>query len=159
MTAWRGCAAPATSWSSPPASTASRSPRWTGWSSTSRRQALQCAGSAAALLAVVLLAVVALAARSRRWSMCGGAAHPAGGQQHRCALAWCITEGALRSTPALHYRSPALTLLALPTHACCNPQIFSEVHFGNHFALEGASRKKSEICRWGRMLSCIGRSL
>lgn len=27
------------------------------------------------------------------------------------------------------------------------PQIFSEVHFGNHFALEGASRKKSEICR------------
>ena len=27
------------------------------------------------------------------------------------------------------------------------PGIFSEVHFGNHFALEGASRRKSEICR------------
>ncbi|PSC74997.1 NLI interacting factor-like phosphatase [Micractinium conductrix] len=26
------------------------------------------------------------------------------------------------------------------------PEVFSEVHFGNHFALEGASRKKSEIC-------------
>lgn len=27
------------------------------------------------------------------------------------------------------------------------PGVFSEVHFGNHFALEGASRAKSEICR------------
>mmetsp|Transcript_17813 Transcript_17813/g.34454 ORF Transcript_17813/g.34454 Transcript_17813/m.34454 type:complete len:316 (-) Transcript_17813:88-1035(-) len=27
------------------------------------------------------------------------------------------------------------------------PDIFEEVHFGNHFALEGKSRKKSEICR------------
>jgi hypothetical protein len=26
--------------------------------------------------------------------------------------------------------------------------VFTEVHFGNHFALEGASKKKSEICRW-----------
>ena len=26
------------------------------------------------------------------------------------------------------------------------PQLFSAVHFGNHFALEGASRTKSEIC-------------
>jgi 5'(3')-deoxyribonucleotidase len=26
------------------------------------------------------------------------------------------------------------------------PNIFSEVHFGNHFALEGSSRKKSDIC-------------
>lgn len=27
-------------------------------------------------------------------------------------------------------------------------QIFTgNVHFGNHFALEGSSRKKSEICR------------
>lgn len=26
------------------------------------------------------------------------------------------------------------------------PNIFSEVHFGNHFALKGSSRKKSEIC-------------
>lgn len=29
----------------------------------------------------------------------------------------------------------------------CASQIFSEVHFGNHFAKEGASRKKSDICR------------
>lgn len=27
------------------------------------------------------------------------------------------------------------------------PQVFSEVHFGNHFALEGVSKKKSDICR------------
>ena len=27
------------------------------------------------------------------------------------------------------------------------PDTFSEVHFGNHFAMEGASRKKSEICQ------------
>lgn len=27
------------------------------------------------------------------------------------------------------------------------PGVFPEVHFGNHFALEGTSRKKSEICR------------
>ena len=27
------------------------------------------------------------------------------------------------------------------------PDVFSEVHFGNHYALEGASRSKSEICR------------
>ena len=27
------------------------------------------------------------------------------------------------------------------------PDIFDAVHFGNHFALEGASRKKSEICK------------
>eukprot|EP00887_Chlorella_sp_A99_P002944 scaffold24.g2944.t1 len=26
------------------------------------------------------------------------------------------------------------------------PGVFSEVHFGNHFAMSGASRKKSEIC-------------
>lgn len=39
-----------------------------------------------------------------------------------------------------------LTRLSLPRSP--SPlQIFSEVHFGNHFALEGASRKKSEICR------------
>ena len=25
--------------------------------------------------------------------------------------------------------------------------IFRDVHFGNHFALEGESRRKSEICR------------
>jgi hypothetical protein len=30
------------------------------------------------------------------------------------------------------------------------PAIFPEVHFGNHFALEGKSRKKSEICRYAR---------
>ncbi|KAL4419874.1 hypothetical protein ABPG75_006972 [Micractinium tetrahymenae] len=27
------------------------------------------------------------------------------------------------------------------------PEVFTEVHFGNHFALEGQSRKKSEICK------------
>ena len=27
------------------------------------------------------------------------------------------------------------------------PNVFSEVHFGNHWALEGKSRAKSEICR------------
>jgi 5'(3')-deoxyribonucleotidase len=27
------------------------------------------------------------------------------------------------------------------------PGVFSDVHFGNHFALEGSSRPKSEICR------------
>ena len=27
------------------------------------------------------------------------------------------------------------------------PSLFQEVYFGNHFALEGVSRKKSEICR------------
>uniref|UniRef100_A0A7S0QT06 5'-nucleotidase n=1 Tax=Pyramimonas obovata TaxID=1411642 RepID=A0A7S0QT06_9CHLO len=27
------------------------------------------------------------------------------------------------------------------------PGVFADVHFGNHFALEGTSRKKSEICR------------
>lgn len=27
------------------------------------------------------------------------------------------------------------------------PGVFSAVHFGNHFALEGQSRKKSEICK------------
>lgn len=27
--------------------------------------------------------------------------------------------------------------------------IFKEVHFGNHFALEGSARPKSEICRYG----------
>ncbi|EFN53768.1 hypothetical protein CHLNCDRAFT_10527, partial [Chlorella variabilis] len=27
------------------------------------------------------------------------------------------------------------------------PEVFTEVHFGNHFALEGTSKKKSEICR------------
>lgn len=27
------------------------------------------------------------------------------------------------------------------------PSIFQEVYFGNHFALEGVSRKKSDICR------------
>ena len=27
------------------------------------------------------------------------------------------------------------------------PGIFSEVHFGNHWALEGKSKAKSEICR------------
>lgn len=27
-------------------------------------------------------------------------------------------------------------------------QVFCEVHFGNHFALEGVSKKKSDICRW-----------
>lgn len=36
-TAWHGCAARATSWSSPRGSTASRSRRWSGWSATSRR--------------------------------------------------------------------------------------------------------------------------
>jgi hypothetical protein len=25
--------------------------------------------------------------------------------------------------------------------------LFSEVYFGNHFALQGASRKKSDICK------------
>lgn len=29
------------------------------------------------------------------------------------------------------------------------PDIFQEVHFGNHWALVGDSRKKSEICRCG----------
>ena len=28
------------------------------------------------------------------------------------------------------------------------PHIFSDVQFGNHWALSGTSRKKSEICRW-----------
>lgn len=28
------------------------------------------------------------------------------------------------------------------------PHIFAEVHFGNHWALHGTSRKKSEICRY-----------
>ncbi|GAB4815867.1 hypothetical protein N2152v2_002913 [Parachlorella kessleri] len=27
------------------------------------------------------------------------------------------------------------------------PEVFREVHFGNHFALEGVSKKKSDICR------------
>lgn len=27
------------------------------------------------------------------------------------------------------------------------PSLFQEVYFGNHFALEGVSRQKSEICR------------
>eukprot|EP00959_Pyramimonas_sp_CCMP1952_P301737 6313326-Pyramimonas_sp.AAC.1 len=27
------------------------------------------------------------------------------------------------------------------------PGVFTSVHFGNHFAMEGTSRKKSEICR------------
>lgn len=43
-----------------------------------------------------------------------------------------------------------LPCVCSPPCFCC-PQVFSEVHFGNHFALEGASRKKSEICR------CAGR--
>ena len=30
------------------------------------------------------------------------------------------------------------------------PSIFSEVHFGNHWALEGKSKAKSEICRCAR---------
>ena len=28
------------------------------------------------------------------------------------------------------------------------PDVFHEVYFGNHFSLEGGSRKKSDICRW-----------
>ena len=28
------------------------------------------------------------------------------------------------------------------------PDVFQEVHFGNHWALSGESRKKSDICRW-----------
>lgn len=35
------------------------------------------------------------------------------------------------------------TLEWLETHF---PDVFQAVHFGNHFALEGTSRKKSEIC-------------
>ena len=31
------------------------------------------------------------------------------------------------------------------------PGIFAEVHFGNHWALEGQSKAKSEICRFGRV--------
>lgn len=27
------------------------------------------------------------------------------------------------------------------------PAIFSEVHFGNHYALEGVPKKKSEMCK------------
>lgn len=27
------------------------------------------------------------------------------------------------------------------------PGLFHEIHFGNHFALDGVSRPKSEICR------------
>jgi hypothetical protein len=26
--------------------------------------------------------------------------------------------------------------------------LFDEIHFGNHFALDGVSRAKSEICRY-----------
>ena len=29
------------------------------------------------------------------------------------------------------------------------PGIFKEVHFGNHWAMEGTSKPKSQICRWG----------
>ena len=36
------------------------------------------------------------------------------------------------------------------------PGIFKEVHFGNHWAMEGTSKPKSEICRWaaGRSATC-----
>ena len=33
------------------------------------------------------------------------------------------------------------------------PGVFQEVHFGNHWALEGKSKPKSEICRWAGVLS------
>lgn len=32
------------------------------------------------------------------------------------------------------------------------PGVFSEVHFGNHWALEGQSKAKSEICRSAGLL-------
>ena len=28
------------------------------------------------------------------------------------------------------------------------PEMFDEIHFGNHFSLEGISKPKSEICRY-----------
>ncbi len=37
-----------------------------------------------------------------------------------------------------------VTLQWIDTHY---PGLFDEVYFGNHFALTGTSRKKSEICR------------
>ena len=33
------------------------------------------------------------------------------------------------------------------------PDVFREVHFGNHWALEGKSKAKSEICRLDHMLN------
>jgi len=35
------------------------------------------------------------------------------------------------------------------------PGLFEEIHFGNHFALDGESRPKSEICRYAVHLSCL----
>ena len=33
--------------------------------------------------------------------------------------------------------------------------VFNDVHFGNHFALEGTSRKKSEICKYEIAIPCL----
>ena len=40
-------------------------------------------------------------------------------------------------------RQPTLQWIAMHF-----PDVFQEVHFGNHWALSGESRKKSDICRW-----------
>lgn len=47
--------------------------------------------------------------------------------------------------------SPHLTLWGL----CLRPPPMQEVYFGNHFAMEGTSRKKSDICRSGRAGACV----
>ena len=36
------------------------------------------------------------------------------------------------------------------------PGIFKEVHFGNHWAMEGTSKPKSQICRWAAGRSAVG---
>jgi len=32
--------------------------------------------------------------------------------------------------------------------------LFQEVYFGNHFAMTGTSRKKSDICKWVPLVVC-----
>ena len=37
------------------------------------------------------------------------------------------------------------------------PDLFQSVHFGNHFAMNGESKKKSDICRYGNVQGWIGK--
>jgi hypothetical protein len=61
-----------------------------------------------------------------------------------CVAACAAARGA---TSAGRLRSPAVV-----TGSRGSPRA-QEVYFGNHFALEGKSRKKSDICRCGPTLA------
>ena len=73
-----------------------------------------------------------------------------------CMQLWDVVAGALHSLQRLKASSELVivtsrqhiiqqpTLQWLELHY---PGIFQEVHFGNHWALEGKSKPKSEICR------------